>query len=312
MSLITRCPACQTSFRIVTDQLRVSEGWVRCGQCQEVFNAALQLLQEAPHIGSKPLVTASSDAVAATAGVPVSLVLPGKFGSDAMPASEPRVSGYEPESEEPYVDSIVPSEFLRSPDFELGSEAVPSELLNSEFAGDSQVPSSFLRDIRVERPAPKTWVRVIGWLLFLGLLLILGLQILVHERNRIAGLVPESKPALNWACGVLGCEVAPLQQIESIVIDSSSFTKLRPDTYRLAVVIKNNAAIKLAMPSLELTLTDSQDQATLRRTFTVNEMGSNTKTLAANAEWATMMTVNVRAANGAERFTGYRVLVFYP
>jgi predicted Zn finger-like uncharacterized protein len=39
MSLATRCPACNTVFRVLQDQLRVSEGWVRCGQCQEVFNA---------------------------------------------------------------------------------------------------------------------------------------------------------------------------------------------------------------------------------------------------------------------------------
>ena len=39
MSLATSCPACGTVFRVVEDQLQVSEGWVRCGQCAEVFNA---------------------------------------------------------------------------------------------------------------------------------------------------------------------------------------------------------------------------------------------------------------------------------
>ncbi|MEY2875753.1 MAG: hypothetical protein RLZZ373_3124 [Pseudomonadota bacterium] len=39
MSLATSCPACGTVFRVVQDQLKVSEGWVRCGHCQEVFNA---------------------------------------------------------------------------------------------------------------------------------------------------------------------------------------------------------------------------------------------------------------------------------
>ncbi|HOF31808.1 MAG TPA: zinc-ribbon domain-containing protein, partial [Burkholderiaceae bacterium] len=43
MSLITRCPACGTMFRVVPDQLRISEGWVRCGQCAEVFDAARNL-----------------------------------------------------------------------------------------------------------------------------------------------------------------------------------------------------------------------------------------------------------------------------
>lgn len=43
MSLITRCPACTTLFKVVPDQLRVSEGWVRCGQCDEVFDANAHL-----------------------------------------------------------------------------------------------------------------------------------------------------------------------------------------------------------------------------------------------------------------------------
>jgi predicted Zn finger-like uncharacterized protein len=40
MSLKTRCPACDTVFKIVPDQLKVSKGWVRCGRCAEVFDAA--------------------------------------------------------------------------------------------------------------------------------------------------------------------------------------------------------------------------------------------------------------------------------
>jgi predicted Zn finger-like uncharacterized protein len=39
MSLATRCPSCGTIFRVVQDQLKISEGWVRCGRCTEVFNA---------------------------------------------------------------------------------------------------------------------------------------------------------------------------------------------------------------------------------------------------------------------------------
>ncbi len=40
----TRCPACKTVFRVVADQLRVSEGWVRCGRCSNVFNAAENIM----------------------------------------------------------------------------------------------------------------------------------------------------------------------------------------------------------------------------------------------------------------------------
>lgn len=47
MSQITRCPSCATAFRVVADQLRISDGWVRCGHCKEVFDATA-CLQEAP------------------------------------------------------------------------------------------------------------------------------------------------------------------------------------------------------------------------------------------------------------------------
>eukprot|EP01041_Mallomonas_annulata_P031861 gene31861-54246_t len=43
MSLITQCPACATMFKVVPDQLRISDGWVRCGQCDEVFDANAHL-----------------------------------------------------------------------------------------------------------------------------------------------------------------------------------------------------------------------------------------------------------------------------
>ena len=51
MSLATRCTSCGTIFRVVQDQLKVSEGWVRCGRCEQTFNALeglFDLEREAP------------------------------------------------------------------------------------------------------------------------------------------------------------------------------------------------------------------------------------------------------------------------
>lgn len=55
MSQITRCPSCATSFKVVPDQLRISEGWVRCGHCEHVFDATEHL---------QPLPTAAAPAPA--------------------------------------------------------------------------------------------------------------------------------------------------------------------------------------------------------------------------------------------------------
>ena len=59
MSLATRCPACGTIFRVVQDQLKVSEGWVRCGQCHEVFHGieALFDLDSDPAVAARRAAT---------------------------------------------------------------------------------------------------------------------------------------------------------------------------------------------------------------------------------------------------------------
>lgn len=38
MSLATRCPTCDTLFKVTSGQLQLHEGKVRCGQCQTVFS----------------------------------------------------------------------------------------------------------------------------------------------------------------------------------------------------------------------------------------------------------------------------------
>lgn len=39
MSWITRCPACSTTYKVVPDQLKIAQGWLRCGQCQQAFDS---------------------------------------------------------------------------------------------------------------------------------------------------------------------------------------------------------------------------------------------------------------------------------
>ncbi len=41
--MYTRCPECQTAFRITVAQLKVRDGLVRCGRCDYIFRADLRL-----------------------------------------------------------------------------------------------------------------------------------------------------------------------------------------------------------------------------------------------------------------------------
>ncbi|MEO5573754.1 MAG: DUF3426 domain-containing protein [Gammaproteobacteria bacterium] len=48
--MYTQCPNCDTQFRISIPQLKTAQGKVRCGHCENVFNALLNLSEQAQEI----------------------------------------------------------------------------------------------------------------------------------------------------------------------------------------------------------------------------------------------------------------------
>jgi len=67
MSLVTRCPKCQSGFEVTADQLRLHDGLVRCGQCSYVFDGYANLQASLPTLTRK-VQEPSSAGVAAAAG----------------------------------------------------------------------------------------------------------------------------------------------------------------------------------------------------------------------------------------------------
>jgi predicted Zn finger-like uncharacterized protein len=51
---VTRCPHCQTSFRVRDEHLSVARGNVRCGSCLQVFNATEHFVADKPAVARTP------------------------------------------------------------------------------------------------------------------------------------------------------------------------------------------------------------------------------------------------------------------
>lgn len=58
---VTRCPHCQTSFRVREEQLGTARGMVRCGSCLQVFRAADYLQSDTPASANKAAVSKSTE-----------------------------------------------------------------------------------------------------------------------------------------------------------------------------------------------------------------------------------------------------------
>lgn len=139
----------------------------------------------------------------------------------------------------------------------------------------------------------------------------LAVQVALQERDALAARYPTTRPWLADLCARLHCVLEAPRRISAVVIDSSSFAKARDDAsaYQLQVSLKNTSATVVAMPALELTLTDAQDQAVLRRVLLPGDVAAPAE-LAAGGIWNG--AVAVRMASGAAQVAGYRILAFYP
>jgi hypothetical protein len=96
-----------------------------------------------------------------------------------------------------------------------------------------------------------------------------------------------------------------------VVIDSSAFSKLRTDVFRLSFTIRNSSGIEVATPAVEVTLTDTQDQVVVRRILLPPEMGAAV-VLPPRGEWSAAISLSMDAQGEGARVAGYRLVAFYP
>lgn len=341
MSFTTRCPACGTTFRIVADQLKISEGWVRCGHCADVFDATLYL---EPWTPDAPAPAGSALPPAPSAPQP-ELTAASDPGEDELVTRPPALLSEEPSAEEP-VEADFGAELQRFAAAKAAAEASaaakPATPAPKVAAPASKAATSSPKEPTVAAPAPVVapdseaedvaepeavpgfvrqarrrafWqspgVRIGLALLALLLGVLLAAQWALHERDRLAAWRPDLKPLLEQACAPLGCRVGAVRNIEAIVIDSSALVRRLGNFHSFDLVLKNTSDMPLALPALELSLTDTRDQVISRRVFLPEEWPDAPGVLPAQGSLSVSFRLSL-ALDESTPMAGYRALVFYP
>ena len=393
MSLITRCPACATQFKVVPDQLKLSDGWVRCGHCSDVFDATRYLESWAlgdtnPKFSGLHQASPSLDAdlPAQPSGAVQSALLEAVTEEAALPLSPDSVSKTlhtdeldmdltvdEPDlpsdigktlsreailsntaarldqqaTEQTDRDTEERSDFHielkrfaagtgKTPESESAATSAGATLLSPASVSvrpaalaaqqseveiaqppDSQEAAavapepSFMRQARRREFWRSPGVRALLTLVALLLSVVLAAQWALQERDRLAASHPDLQPLLASLCEPLGCTMGAVRDLQAVVIDSSSLTRRLGDFYSFDLVLKNTSAIALAVPALELSLTDTADTVISRRVFLPQELPGVPPLLPPQ----TTVPVSLRLSlpMGSELpMAGYRALVFYP
>ncbi len=342
MALATQCHACGTVFRITTSQAAAKGGTVRCGECRFVFDALAALVREedlragdasvstpaavvdpaAPVVGASDearhrAVTATPDDVEAEpeiAAVPRPLddLAPHPQPSPPAPV-EPA-----PEAEPDSVRDAVFEEWHTTPGADLAPPPPAPDLTieRDPLAPAIDEETTLRSSLLAPEPPPRTRWRGERWLLAgLSVLAVVGLaaQAAYVWHDELAARWPQARPTLVAACGPLRCTVEPPIHDASVTIESTGLLAAAPatGTYVLTALLRNRDAIALRYPHLELTLTDTDDRAVLRRALRPEDYLPATSPRAAfpgESELAVRLTFEVSEV----RFAGYRLEKLYP
>jgi predicted Zn finger-like uncharacterized protein len=170
-------------------------------------------------------------------------------------------------------------------------------------------PPSFMRG--GPRPAPmspqarRLWGTAAG---ALGLLLVV--QLSLSWRDSLAAQVPATRPWLEGLCRPLGCVIEAPRRISALAVEGSNLRQ-KPGLegrYELMVALRNRSGAAVRVPAVELTLTDSQGQALIRRVLLPDAWQTATAQLGPGADVSLQTVLQVTD----RRIAGYTVEIFYP
>ena len=342
------CPNCAARFQFAADWFSPARGWLRCGGCKTVFHAAAvnEGFAETDFSGFKSVNSSSPPEGAELQGLP-ELAPQGREGSAAFGAPGERMEApvASLSSRMDAADEVIAPPILRralpddadesaglqdaadvdsaSSSRHLASDAdadaqrsrpveTSSDLINpgqSDFQPTAAnladvVGFDFMRDASPGR-RPMRWL---AWLAMPILLIALVIQITLHNRDQLVASSLALAPLVQNLCRLFGYPLAPPRQIESIVIDNTSLNRVAAG-FRFALSIRNRSDIEIATPSIELTLSDTQDRPVIRRIIAPADLGAEPG-IGPNGEWSGAVLLVISGSEG--RIAGYRAIAFYP
>jgi len=301
MALATRCPRCDATFRVVSDQLKLRGGLVRCGDCRHVFDAigslsyveesALRITGDDPASGAALRRERTAEPAALTPA-PV---------DDLARAPAPAASGSGPRDPLAVPTLVIPEAQELGRVRGDGDEALPGRDKDrprqprpddGDAAAAAESPTPPAADIDTEAPVARGTQATVAESApaFLndsaqgrGLSIVYGIGALVLAvaltaqaalmlRTELLMRWPELRPYFVDACRHYGCEVAWPARADLVAVVGSELQQL-PGTemFELSAVLRNRAAYRIALPAVELTLTDPANRTLARKVFSASE-----------------------------------------
>ena len=272
--MYTRCPQCQTVFRITVTQLKARDGMVRCGRCQNVFRADQQLVERPAKGEQKSAGSTRKRSPRKTAGAGTTRKTPARLGA-----------GQEPPLTE-------------------------AENARAETASTETLPT--LAPLEVpRRPRTRAIYWLLGNLL---LVLLLSAQGLVFYGPQLAHQVPALRATIDTLCGPLPCRRLPAINMRRLdLVETQVTPHPRYDrALRIKATLVNRAEMVQPYPQLEVSLIDSQGQLVARRTYGPREYLQKPEDVGKGLPPQVAVNMQLDITSPGAQANGYEILLLPP
>jgi predicted Zn finger-like uncharacterized protein len=237
----------------------------------------------------------------------------------------------EPQLPAARVDAPPPDDFAADPRWMPYADPAPADGALAAAPGGHDAPASAPGDWR-DQPLPsfvQKADRAARWrspkvrlaLTTVCLLSLLGLLVqATHEyRDVVAARFEATRPLLERGCALLGCRVGAPRALDAdgVSVESSGLVRVdKTNTYKLNIALRNRASLAVAVPALELSLTDAQGKLMSRRVLRAADFGVTQASVAAGRDLSLQATVQTAFATvnneAQEPVAGYTIELFYP
>ena len=302
--LATRCPHCQTSFRVTMQQLELREGMVRCGSCREIFNGIDSVFEYEPgqdfELTAPPAGQDIADRMTlidfgslrgtqapSPSNMQAELDALSRAIADlqAKPWAKPAASSQEElgsaahhatEHDDDHDDDAHDDgEHPHDRAMKRWLPPRPGDDRHSEKDGDHDMDHdrddrepAFVKQGRKRERSARTW-KILLWIAIPLLLLALAAQLVFYFRNDIAARSPEAARYLRAACRQIGCAIRLPMEIDKLSLISSQLDAIGEGSgrFQLVALIRNQGDTAQALPSLDLRMKNADGQPLVRKAF---------------------------------------------
>lgn len=260
---ITRCPSCQQAYRLNDTQLSAKDGLVRCGFCQNVFNAKEHLYRSKDVPTETAVIRAEREAEMERKGVASMAALSAQLqGFDAV--DEEDNSGLVGIRTEPRLGPVR-QDVINGSNNSIEIIQHEPQRVNVAVEDDEEEDEE-------ELPTKKSTSKRGLWIVIaLIAALLIGLQLSLSFRGAIIEKLPQSEAMFNTLCQYFVCQpitntsATPAEEPKNIVLASQSLQRVGGDEYVIVANLHNEKTVEEAFPEMTVVLKGEKGDILTRR-----------------------------------------------